>query len=70
MTELEKKKLEAFEIIKEKRVDVACLMKCFNFTIGSTNEEECLCYNCAYESYRGSKEITQEEFNLLKEVLL
>jgi len=64
------KKLKSIEIIKEKRVDVSWLMKCFGFIENSTNEEECDYYNNNYEAYRNSKPLTQEEYDLLKEVLL
>ena len=63
------KKLKALEIIKEKRVDVSWLMKCFGFIENSINEEECEYYNNNYEAYRNSKSLTQEEYNLLKEEL-
>lgn len=57
-------KLKAFEIIKEKRVDITTLMDCHN-------AEE---YNRwvdvrSHYSYRPF-ELTQEEFDLLKETLL
>ncbi len=58
------KKLKALEIIKEKRVDVALLILCenaedYNFQISLINEDN--------ENY---KELTQEEYELLVEVLL
>ena len=69
MTELEKKKLEAFEIIKKKNINVG-MFKC------------CICSSYAdyIESWRywhgGDFKnllddlLTQSEFDLLKEVLL
>jgi len=50
------KKLKAFEIIKEKRVNVRCLMS--GWKLGN------------YNSYKAHEKLTQEEYDLLKEVLL
>ena len=61
-------RLKVLKIIKEKRVDVSWLMKCFGFIENSTNEEECEYYNDNYEAYRNSKPLTQTEFDVLKEI--
>ena len=53
------KKVKAFDVIKEKRVDVNWLLQCFTHT----KELE------SYNQDRRHK-LTQEEFELLKEVLL
>lgn len=60
------KELKALEIIKEKRVDVDCLMDCFPYDgfISTTGRFE---YNRSLTW--GEKELTQEEYDLLKEVL-
>lgn len=57
--ESEQKKVKAFEIIKEKRVDVNWLLACFTHT----KELE------SYNQDRRHK-ITKEEYDFLKEVLL
>ena len=56
--ELDEKKLKAFEIIKDKNVDVHWVKICENSK--EYNEEKNI----------WEIELTQEEFNLLKEVLL
>ena len=50
------KVLKAFEIIKEKKVNIRCLMS--NWSLGK------------YNSYKSHISLTEEEFDLLKEVLL
>lgn len=60
------KKLKALELIKEKRVNVRAFLKCCHTEDGLT------IYNsqCNDEKERESKELTQEEYDLLKEVLI
>lgn len=53
------KELKAFEIIKTKRVDVIRLFQCFK--IGALSN---------YNNFYAYKKLTQEEYDLLKEVLL
>ena len=56
---------KALEIIKEKKVNVRAFLKCCH------REDGLLIYNnqCDNKSVMESKELTQEEFDLLKEVL-
>lgn len=56
------KELKALEIIKEKRVDIRLLFETFNY------------YKNGLKAYNGMRtygyDLTQEEYDLLKEVLL
>ena len=60
------KHLKALEIIKEKRVNVRAFLKCCHREDGFT------IYNnqCDDKQEKESKELTPEEYELLKEVLL
>lgn len=60
------KDLKALEIIKEKRINVRAFLKCCHREDGLT------IYNnqCDDRQEKESKELTQEEYDLLKEVLL
>lgn len=60
------KRLKALEIIKNKRVNVRAFLKCCQMEDGLT------IYNnqCDDKQEKESKELTQEEYDLLKEVLL
>ena len=62
MNEVEviKKELKALEIIKKKRVDLDLLLKTFKF-----NNYELYNFNIG----NGARSLTQEEYDLLKEVL-
>ena len=61
--DINKKKLKAFEIIKEKQVDVYILIRFFNaYCVDSARME--------YNRYVYGKHLTHEECVLLKEVLL
>lgn len=57
------KELEAFEIIKEKRIDIESFYITFIENAYNYNF-----YEISYGTY-GKYKLTQEEFNLLKEVL-
>lgn len=59
------KELKVLEIIKKKRVNVRAFLKCCH------REDGLLIYNnqCDNKSVAESKELTQEEFDLLKERL-
>lgn len=63
--EVLKKHLEALKIIKRKRVNVRAFLKCCH------REDGLLIYNnqCDNDSAAESKELTPEEFDLLREVL-
>ena len=63
----DEKKLKALEIIKEKRVDVDCLMDCFQYD-GFIHTNGLIEYN--HSTTKTQKELDQEEYDLLKEVLL
>ena len=60
------KKLKALEIIKEKKVDLTNLL----FIYEHEPQYGLKVYNNSVNKYRGEKELTQEEYDLLKEVLL
>ena len=57
------KKIKALEIIKEKKVDICELYCCFEMRGLET-------YNSSVIKGFGEKPLTQEEYDLLKEVLL
>lgn len=57
------KKLKALDIIKEKRVDTTSLFICFE-------KYDLETFNMSVNGAKEEKPLTQEEFNLLKEVLL
>lgn len=59
------KKVNALEIIKEKNVDVRYLKVCFTDEFGNG----CSAYN-RWKQDNENNYLTEEEFNLLKEVLL
>lgn len=61
----EQKKLKAFEIIKEKKVDTLLLFRCFELDnlYGHSHFE-------LYNQELYTQNITEEEYKLLKEVLL
>ena len=61
--ELENKALKALNIIKEKIVDVEYIMTCFDDKKGGFKE-----YN-AYVGHDEDISLSQEEYDLLKEVL-
>lgn len=61
------KELEALEIIKEKRVDVDLLMDCSPYD-GYRHTTGLIEYNNSTTITQ--KELTQEEYDILKEVLL
>lgn len=61
------KDLKAFEIIKEKRVDVYYFMSCE--TLKEYNEDALSHYGI-YDVDADQRMLTQEKFDLLKEVLL
>ena len=65
MTAIIAKELKALEIIKEKRVNVRAFLKCCHIEDGLT------IYNnqCDDKQEKESKELTKEEYDLLKEVL-
>ena len=68
--ELIKKELEALDIIKEKSVNVRNLIiYCFEFKYTYQNYVESFNYGDNYWEL-GKELLTEEEFNLLKEVLL
>ena len=61
--EIIEKELKALEIIKTKNVDIDYIKTCFYDKKGGFKE-----YN-AYVGHDEDKELTQEEYDLLKEVL-
>ena len=61
---VDENKVKAFEIIKEKRVDITTLMDCRN--VEEFNRWVPIRSHYSYRPF----ELTQEEFELLKEVLL
>ena len=65
LTSIKNKQAEILRIIKEKKVNVRAFLKCCN------SEDGLSIYNnqCDDKQEKESKELTQEEFDLLKEVL-
>ena len=64
--EVLEKHLKALEIIKEKRVDIAILLESESLYDYNDYMSSCDMYN----EYGNSRQLTQDEFDLLKEVLL
>ena len=60
-----KKELKAFEIIKNKKVDTDSI-----WYLAKNNHKELSFYNDYLNKFKGELPLTQEEYDLLKEVLL
>lgn len=63
----QEKKLKALEIIKKKNVDVFNLKKCIELDLPLTDKQRLHKYNHDYMMI-GMEQLTQEEYDLLKEV--
>ena len=63
------KELKALEILKKKMVDIDCLIYCFPYD-GCKDTNGLIEYNRTCPSRINEDELTQEEYDLLKEVLL
>ena len=65
--EIIEKNLKAFEIIKNKQVDVGWFIKCYNDY--SNDKDRLMMYNQLSIDDKG-RDITKEDYDLLKEVLV
>lgn len=65
--DLIERELKALEIIKNKQIDIWQLRLCMSFNLTTTKEEQLNEYNKRHATFL---HLTQEEYDLLKEVLL